>query len=833
MQHLELLNWTLKAGSSDGIDPESTLRAARAIDDNGNDQEQPMQVHEFLIHTGAAPDVALENGDASGLSWIDESDWVYETDFAAPQGKGPHFLRFNGLDTWCEVFLNGAHMGTSRSMYLPMRVDVTARLRDRNHLMLYIHRHKKVELELQRAMPPEWNGEVPVSAAYRRMHDYGCRPGDKHGFRPIGVFDSVLLESVTGGAELKHMDVEVALNMPLTQAQVSLTLEGVGYGAGDLSAQVEISEADGSNPRRLQFGLEIPVAGEWSRKTELVVENPKLWWPKNYGGQPMYRARATLVCGGQVVQKIERPFGIRKLEKIGDMAFQVNGTPIRMWGANLSPIYGPSNRYNRAYAMELIEKIDLGGFNATRVWGPSQPYPDEFYDEFDRRGILMWQDFPTGGSQMPDTEEYRQLFLAEARHMVKRLKHHPCIYLWCGGNENIYMSELRGEQGNRGFDILINGFRDVCAKLDPQRYYHPSCPYIGHYTNDPMVGDSHGSRALRAYCPGEPYGVFYSENIRVYPPQYKSFARWRGEQNLWEDGYVDAKPFGCVKPVPKLWQKLLGNHGEEKFGPIWDYYAATNVRELVYKHTAAAGQDLYQMYARARRGNPAHKASDPQHCKGFVAWKMNDPWPNYYCAFLDYYLEPSLPYYAAKRACRPLLLDFEVSDRVYLWGVNDTREHASGTLVLTLYDLETESITHQEQMPASLLQGRSGILTDLDRLGSIPWYTLLHAELRSADGAIIAAANAYLTVENRYPFHDAKIGMRLEGSELVLTADKFARCVEVSAGQDGMAFGWVFEDNFFDLFPFEQKRIKIQRRGAGNLVRAQAQYSPHVNSIQV
>jgi hypothetical protein len=257
------------------------------------------------------------------------------------------------------------------------------------------------------------------------------------------------------------------------------------------------------------------------------------------------------------------------------------------------------------------------------------------------------------------------------------------------------------------------------------------------------------------------------------------------------------------------------------------------VRELVYKHTAAAGQDLYQMYARARRGNPAHKASDPQHCKGFVAWKMNDPWPNYYCAFLDYYLEPSLPYYAAKRACRPLLLDFEVSDRVYLWGVNDTREHASGTLVLTLYDLETESITHQEQMPASLLQGRSGILTDLDRLGSIPWYTLLHAELRSADGAIIAAANAYLTVENRYPFHDAKIGMRLEGSELVLTADKFARCVEVSAGQDGMAFGWVFEDNFFDLFPFEQKRIKIQRRGAGNLVRAQAQYSPHVNSIQV
>jgi hypothetical protein len=474
----------------------------------------------------------------------------------------------------------------------------------------------------------------------------------------------------------------------------------------------------------------------------------------------------------------------------------------------------------------------MAGVNAVRVWGPSQPYPNEFYDKFDEMGIMLWQDFPTGGSQLPDSEEYRALFRDEAEFMVKKLKHHPCIYLWCGGNENIYMCELRGETGTRGFDILTNLFRDVCAQFDPERYYRPSCPYGGAYTNDPLNGDSHGSRALRAFCPGEPYGAFFSENIRVYPPQYKSFYRWIGD-DIWEDDYVDIKPFGCLKAMPKSWQRLVGNNGEEKFGPIWDYYAATNVKELVYKYTAAAGQDLYQMFARSRRGNPAYKSYEGQFCRGQVVWKINDPWPNFYCALVDYYLEPSHPYYAVKRAVKPVWIDFEVSDHIYLWGVNDTRETAAGTLELTLYNLEFEEIRKTLSIPVALENGTSRIIMNLDSLGPLHWFTLLHAQIRDGNGKVIASANNYVTKENMLPFHDAKLKMSREGEYLKITTDKFARCVELSAGEDGGEFGWVFEDNYFDLFPFEEKRVKILKRGSGSCVLSQAHYSEHITKVNL
>lgn len=152
--------------------------------------------------------------------------------------------------------------------------------------------------------------------------------------------------------------------------------------------------------------------------------------------------------------------------------------------------------------------------NAVRIWGPGKPYPDRFYDRFDELGILVWQDFPTGGSELPCDEHYRELLAGQAEAMLRRLKHHPCIYLWCGGNENIYMNEYFERSSTIGYDILTDTFRRLCNELDPERVYHVSCPYEGKYTNDPDFGDSHGSRAFRRFLPGEPYGVFYSENIR-------------------------------------------------------------------------------------------------------------------------------------------------------------------------------------------------------------------------------------------------------------------------------------------------------------------------------
>jgi hypothetical protein len=829
MKSTELRNWTIQACKSDTAEDSAViLKTASECVGDRIASDVTMQVHDILMKQGVISDEVVENGRSGDCKWVSETDWIYRCGFGMPEHGGRKFLHFYGLDTVCDLYLNGNHLGTSRSMYLPFRVEVTGLLEANNELLVYFHRHQKMLDHYEATMPEHWRGEVPAHAMLMKSDDYGKREADGHGYSPIGIFNKVLLETVEH-AELLESDIEIELNSRLDKADVTVSLGGSSYDSSSITAEIAVAEENGSNPVCVKVSAE-SEEDVWTACARLHIDDPKLWWPKNYGDHPLYRASIRIFADGQLVEEVIKPFGIRKIRKTGDMVFEFNNVPVRFWGGNIAPIWGPSNQFNSKVAFDLIEKIDFANMNTIRIWGPNKPYPDEFYDIFDRLGIMVWQDFPTGGSQLPDSPEYKELILNEAEFMLRRLKHHASIFMWCGGNENIYMCELQEKKGTYGFDILTDDFRNLCAKLDPKRYYHTSCPAEGRYTNDPSFCDSHGSRALRAYCAGEQYGVFFSENIRVYPPQYKSMHRWLGD-DIWEEGYIDYKPFGCVHPVPKSWKKLLKNNGEEKFGPIWDYYAAKSPRDLIYKFTAAAGQDIYQMYARSRRGNPAYKSYETPACRGHMMWKINDPWPNFYCAYVDYYGECSLTYYAAKRAMQPVMIDFEVSDHIYLWGVNDTRKECHGTLDIILYNMEQEKVKKTFSAPVALQPGSSKIIMDLDSFGFLHWFTLLYAQVRDENGNVILTTNAYLTRENMYPFHDARISVEYDQEYLTVRTDRFARCVELSCGEEGDEFGWVFEDNYFDLFPFEEKHIKILKRGKGATVLAKPQYSSYAAKI--
>jgi hypothetical protein len=73
-------------------------------------------------------------------------------------------------------------------------------------------------------------------------------------------------------------------------------------------------------------------------------------------------------------------------------------------------------------------------------------------------------------------------------------------------------------------------------------------------------------------------------------------------------------------------------------------------------------------------------------------------------------------------------------------------------------------------------------------------------------------------MERNILFPPCVLTLSWEKDRLFLTTDRFARSVELSAkAADGDEFGWFFEDNYFDLFPWEKKEIRFltpQRRPA-------------------
>lgn len=823
---IKLENWTLVQAAEPGRPGQIQKNTIDKSFQKGEVYEikGPAEVQEALILAGVISGSVLEDGDSRYCGWIQKRDWIYRCDFEAEETREATLV-FEGIDTVGDIFLNGEWLGSCESAYLEYRFETEGKLRRHNQLDVYIHSPEKMLQIYRDEMPSKWKGEVEPQQMLHKGRDYGAR----FGFMPLGIYGDVALE-YADTASITSLDYRMHWNVDCTQVRIAFCAQITPVKCSgmrpDLELRIQMREEGGRSWEKV---VRVPDSG--MAQEELVIENPRLWWPQNYGGQPLYQVKAGLWSQERLLDLKEEMTGLRKICLIGDMRFEVNGREIRLWGAGITPICGISHRYFEAYALNMLDKLEKCNMNAVRIWGPGKANPSAFYEELDRRGILAWQDFPTGTWQMPDDEKYQRLYRQEAKQMVERLKHHPCILLWCGGNEHIYMCELDGKKGRIGFEMIQEGFREICQRLDPDRHYHVSSPSEGKYANDPSYGDSHGSRAYCAYIPGEDYGTFFSEDIRVFPPQYKSAVRFMKE-DIWEEGYVDMKPYGTEYAMPKGWEKHFSNNGHWKLGPIREFYDARTPQELIYKYAAAAAQDLYRIGANARTGNPEWAQMEKRSRTGHLFWKFNDTWPRYYCAFFDYYQECTLPYYTVKRVFAPLFLHFAVRDHLYLWGVNDTASDVKGEITVRVFHMLENRVNCEISFPAAYRSGEARALC-LDELGPVNWNCVLWAEFRG-DAGEYARAQAFVTQENMLAFPQAELTISWKDEMLEISADSFARCVELSGvSEDGDEFGWYFEDNYFDLLPYEKKRIRVESGHREGTIRAKAHYSDKISEIKM
>jgi len=73
---------------------------------------------------------------------------------------------------------------------------------------------------------------------------------------------------------------------------------------------------------------------------------------------------------------------------------------------------------------------------------------------------------------------------------------------------------------------------------------------------------------------------------------------------------------------------------------------------------------------------------------------------------------------------------------------------------------------------------------------------------------------------------------RQHGSPFRVLANQFARAVNLTGDAAGDAFGWFFEDNYFDLMPGEKKTVRILGEHRNGRITAKPWYSPHSSSVE-
>ena len=128
---------------------------------------------------------------------------------------------------------------------------------------------------------------------------------------------------------------------------------------------------------------------------------------------------------------------IQRPDTIGtSFYFKKNGKPIYMKGANWIPADNIFlSKLNRDDYRRMLKNAKAANMNMLRVWGGGIYETDDFYDLCDSMGIYVWQDFMFACAMYPGDDNFLKNVKEEVAQQIKRLRHHPCIVLWCGNNE--------------------------------------------------------------------------------------------------------------------------------------------------------------------------------------------------------------------------------------------------------------------------------------------------------------------------------------------------------------------------------------------------------------
>ena len=773
----------------------------------------PGSVYHDLMQNGKMDDPFWRDNFPKALKRMDH-DYEYKTEFAADKAllkSDAVLLRFEGIDTVADVFLNGEKLGHTENMHRTFEFEVKDLLKEEgNELRVLLHSPTRFIKEEYKHNVADGSEEAMVGFAnLRKTHcmfgwDWGPRLPDAGLWRPVKLLgiEKARVDSVY--VTQKHKDGKVTLHFDV-DADVYDRETLMGY-------TVLITDPDGK---------ETLCKGS---PEEIVIERPQLWWPNGFGAQPLYTVEVRLYAGGKQVDAWKKRIGLRTLtmhiekDAYGEsFAHEVNGVQVFAMGADYIPEDSIFPRINEARTRELLRQCKEAHFNTIRVWGGGY-YPDDwFYDACDEMGLMVWQDFLFACAVYNLTDEFEDNIRAEFADNIKRLRHHASLALWCGNNEMEMFVErglwvktpIQKSDYVKMYEYILP---KVLKELDPQTFYWPASPSSGGGFDDPNGfdrGDVHYWDVWHGNVPFTDYRRYYFRYLSEFG--FQSFPSVETVKTF-------ALPEDC-NPFSYVMEKHQRNNAAN--GKIMNYLYQTYLYPTSFDAFVYASQLLQ---ADAIRYGVEHFRRNRGRCMGAIYWQLNDCWPVISWASIDYCGRWKALHYAAKRFFRPLTLscaeeglltqDPNINFERYEYEENALKKGMRLCVENETMLSHTVEVTWQlRRADASVIrQGRETVtveplsskwleyedFADADTFGDYIAYQM------TENGAPAASGTALFCAPKHFRFADPQLALRVEGDEIVVTAAAYARSVQILNADDTLKLS----DNFFDMNAGET-RVRI------------------------
>lgn len=353
--------------------------------------------------------------------------------FVPPLWKGKRlFLRFEGVNSVANVFINGKHIGEHRGGYAAFVFEITDRMNYGKNNTILVRANNAEQLDV-----------MPLVGDF---NFYG------------GIYRDVnlLMTNPTCISPLDYASSGVYLvqeSVSQKEARISVKVN-LSNAAADTDVELNVQVIDGQKLiGRESRKLRLQGNTHTQEEIPLVIKNPHLW--DGCADPFLYQVQVSLQQDGRMIDNVSQPLGLRSFYTDPDKGFFLNGKHLSLRGVCRHQDRAEvGNALRPQHHEEDVAIMREMGVNAARL--AHYPQATYMYDLMDKSGIVTWAEIPfigPGGyadKGFVDQPSFRENGKTQLIELIRQNYNHPSICFWglfnelkeVGDNPVEYIKEL-------------------------------------------------------------------------------------------------------------------------------------------------------------------------------------------------------------------------------------------------------------------------------------------------------------------------------------------------------------------------------------------------------
>ncbi|TGY09188.1 glycoside hydrolase family 2 protein [Bacteroides muris (ex Afrizal et al. 2022)] len=414
--------WEFKKGSFS----KEIVRAVASWSDKWEKVEIP--------HTWNAQDMQTRYND------FYEGVGYYRKEYFCPDSlKGKRvFLRFEGVGTCAEVYVNNQLVGTHKGGYSAFVIEIGTALKSGENNEIVVKADNKSRPDV-----------IPVNHVL-----FGVYGGI---YRPVWLVvteksNITVTDNASSGVYIKQKNV----SKRSADVTVTVKVDNASLHPVPLILENLIYTQEGKLITSGRQSLSLTSQGTQTYASAFRLNKPHLWQGRQ--NPYLYKVVSRLVQEGKVIDEVVQPLGIRKYEMVAGKGFFLNGEKYPMYGVcRHQDWWGLGSALkNEHHDFDLEQIMEVG---ATTVRFAHYQQSEYLYSRCDSLGLILWAEIPFVNRVTGEEAENAK---NQLRELIRQNYNHPSIYVWGLHNEVYSPHEYTAQ--------LTADLHDLAKTEDPDRY---------------------------------------------------------------------------------------------------------------------------------------------------------------------------------------------------------------------------------------------------------------------------------------------------------------------------------------------------------------------------